>query len=88
MKIKDGFILKEVSGQFIVVPVDDAVIDFNGMLTLNKTAKLLFESLQEEKTVEELANLLVDKYQIGYERALADVKDFLTVLASNDILES
>lgn len=88
MKIKKGFVLREVAGQFVVVPVGDAVIDFNGMITLNKSAKLLFESLQEEKSVGELADLLAEKYQIGYDRALADVKDFLDILVKNDILAS
>ena len=88
MKIKDGFVLKEVSGQIVVVPVGDAVINFNGMLTLNKTGRFLFEVLREEKTVEELANLLVEKYDIDYDSALADVERFVAELASNDILES
>jgi L-ribulose-5-phosphate 3-epimerase UlaE len=88
MKIKDGFVLKEVAGQFIVVPVGEAVINFNGMLTLNKTGKFLFEALQEEKTTEELAEMLVGKYDIDRARALADVREFVAALASNDILES
>lgn len=88
MKIKDGFVLKEVAGQFIVVPVGEAVINFNGMLNLNKTGKFLFEALQEEKTTEELAEMLVGKYDIDRARALADVREFVAALASNDILES
>lgn len=88
MKIKDGFVLKEVAGQFIVVPVGEAVINFNGMLTLNKTGKFLFEALQEEKTTEELAEMLVGKYDIDRARALTDVREFVAALASNDILES
>ena len=88
MKIKDGFVLKEVAGQFIVVPVGEAVINFNGMLTLNKTGKFLFEALQEEKTTEQLAEMLVGKYDVDRARALAVVREFVAALASNDILES
>ena len=43
MKIKEGFILRNVAGSFVVVPVGDATIDFNGMMNLNETGAFLFE---------------------------------------------
>ncbi len=37
MKIKDGFILRNVAGNNVVVPIGQATIDFNGMISLNDT---------------------------------------------------
>lgn len=86
MKIKEGYILKDVANQYVVVPIGNEAINFNGMLRLNKTAKLLFEALNEDKEIEDLVLLLQKHYDINNEDALRDVKDFLTVLESKNIL--
>jgi len=87
MKVKKDFILKEVANQFVVVPVGKASVNFNGMLTLNKTAKLLYEALEKDQTVEDLVALLTDTYDISEEFAKRDVLAFLEVLKSRNILE-
>jgi Coenzyme PQQ synthesis protein D (PqqD) len=86
MKIKEGFILKDVANQYVVVPIGNEAINFNGMLRLNKTAKLLFEALREEKEIDDLVLLLQEHYDINKDDALRDVKDFLKVLESKNIL--
>ena len=42
MKIKNDFIVKEISGSTVVIPVGNRVADFNGMLKLNETGVFLF----------------------------------------------
>ena len=41
MKIKDGYMVREVAGSQIVVPVGERTVDFNGIITLNETAAFL-----------------------------------------------
>ena len=86
MRIKEGYVLKEVAKEFIVVPVGDEAINFNGILTLNKTAKLLFETLLNDVEIKDLVKVLLDKYDIDEEQALKDVKDFIHILESRNIL--
>ncbi|MDX9691767.1 MAG: PqqD family protein [Acholeplasmataceae bacterium] len=86
MKIKEGYILKEVAKQYIVVPVGDEAINFNGILTLNKSAKYLFEALLDDKTVAELVLLLTHKYEINEDKARQDVLEFIHILESKNIL--
>lgn len=86
MKIKEGYVLKEVAKEYIVVPVGDEAINFNGILTLNKSAKLLFEALQKDVEIDDLVKLLLDRYDIDQEKALEDVKAFIHVLESRNIL--
>ena len=45
MKIKEGFILRNVAGSNVVVPVGQATVDFNGMMSLNDTGAFLFDKL-------------------------------------------
>ena len=46
MKIKEGFILKEIAGSFVVVPVGEDVVDFSVLLFLNQRAYTLEELLR------------------------------------------
>ena len=45
MKIKEGYILRNVAGSFVVVPIGEAASEFNGMMNLNDTGAFLFEKL-------------------------------------------
>ena len=42
MKVKEDFLLREVAGCYVVVPVGKATVDFNGMLNLNDTGAFLW----------------------------------------------
>ena len=61
MKIKEGFILREVAGQIVVLPTGDQ-LDLNMMITLNDTGRFLWEHLQQETTNEELVAALLTEY--------------------------
>jgi hypothetical protein len=87
MKVKKEFILKSIANQYVVVPVGNEAVNFNGMLTLNKTAKLLYEALAEEKSVEDLVLVLTDTYDISEEFARRDVLEFIKTLESKNVLE-
>ena len=58
MKIKDGFILREVAGNYIVVAVGSAVKTFNGVINLNQTGAFLWELLQKGAEKEDLVNII------------------------------
>ena len=47
MKIKNGFILRNVSDAYVVVAVGEAAKDFNGMITLNETGAFLWKTLAD-----------------------------------------
>lgn len=86
MKIKDGYILSEVAGNCLVVPLC-ANTTFSGMLRLNETGKLLWEALQKDVTEEELVAALLAEYEIDEATARADVSRFLDSLHSCGALE-
>ena len=86
MKIKDGYLLSEVAGTTVVVPINPDHT-FRNMLKLNGTGKLLWETLLSETTEEALVSTLVSEYEIDRETALADVGRFLATLRSYGVLE-
>ncbi len=87
MKVKKDYILREIAYEVVVVPTGKEAIRFNGMLTLNRSAKILFEALYQEQTKESLVNLLLDTYDISQEQAIKDVDEFLLILEERKILE-
>lgn len=86
MQIKDGYEIKAVSDRFIVIPKLEANINFKGIITLNKTGKLLFEQLQVNTSKEALAKLLLEKFNVDKTRATSDVNNFIKVLETNELL--
>lgn len=73
MKIKEGFTLRHLCGQHIVVGEGLEQINFNKMIVLNDSASYLFEKVQGgEFTQEKLADLLVGHYDVDRPRAYED----------------
>ena len=77
MKIKEGFVLREVAGNFVVLPVAKSIAEFNGMLTLNESGVLLWKRLSEGCTLSELVSVLTEEYEVTEDVALRDVEKFL-----------
>ena len=80
MKVSSDFILREIAGEFILVPVGSAAAQFNGLITLNETARTIFLALAQQRTVEELTDAVTAEYEVDRETARADVEEFLRQL--------
>ena len=73
MKIKDGFVLREMCGEYIVAAEGLQHINFNKLISLNSTAAFLWKALEgKEFTTKQMAELLVEEYGIDMELALTD----------------
>ena len=73
MKIKEGFVLREMCGEYIVAAEGLQNINFNKLISLNSTAAFLWKELEgKEFTTESMAQLLVDEYEIDMDLALTD----------------
>jgi VCBS repeat-containing protein len=71
------FLLREVAGRQVVVPVGAMAGKFYGMLTLNASGAYLWQLLEQPQTVETLVQALCQKYTVSQEVAQADVEKFL-----------
>jgi len=76
MKLKKGFVLREVCGEKVVVGEGLETINFGKLISLNDTAALLWQKATElgDFTTEQLADALEEVYEVGREQALSDVK--------------
>jgi hypothetical protein len=87
MKIKDGFMIREIAGVYIVVPIGERVVDFNGLLTLNETGAFLWKAANDSPNMDNLAESLVNEYDVDINDAKKDVNEFFNVLEVNHIIE-
>ena len=73
MKIKDGFVLRQMCGEYIVAAEGLEHINFNKLISFNSSAAFLWEKLVGKVfTTEEMAQLLVEEYGIDMELAMKD----------------
>ena len=88
MKIKSGFVLRDVAGKTFVVATGELSKTFKGMITLNETGKYIWKLLENEITKEEIVENMLSAYE-GVDRATieADVDKFVAKLAGDNILE-
>lgn len=86
MKIKEGFILREIAGSFIVVAVGDAVKTFNGVINLNQTGAMLWKELANGGDKDALVKVLLDNYDVDEQIAKNDVDAFIAKLKGANLL--
>ena len=86
MKIKEGYMVREVAGTAVVVPIT-ADTTFHGMLKLNGTGRFLWEKLTSETDRESLIAALLAEYEVTEEVAAQGVDAFLATLEKLNVLE-
>ncbi len=88
MKIKEGFTLRTLCGNHIVVGEGLALVNFDKMLSLNESAAYLWEQvIGRDFTEDDLTNLLTERYEVSEEKAREDVRKMVTIWQENGMLE-
>lgn len=86
MKLKNGFVLGEIAGEYVVMPSGDE-LDLSRITTLNETGKFIWEHLEQETTEEEIVDAILAEYDISREAAAVCVAEFVKKLESYSFLE-
>lgn len=87
MRIEKEFVLREIAGDYIIIPTGSTVLDFNGLITVNEVGVTLWNMLQEEVTMDELVAGILAEYDVSEEVARKDIQEFLDTLTQNGILK-
>lgn len=77
MKIKDGFILRQISDTYVIVAVGDAAEKFNGMIAINDSGAFIWSRISEGLSKEEIVKALLQEYDVDEETAKHDVDFFI-----------
>lgn len=87
MKIKEGFLVREVAGNSVVVPVGEEAVDFNGVITINESGKFIWELMQNGIDKYDLLEKFMAEYGVSEETAKEDIRAFVQTLLDNGIAE-
>ena len=77
MKIKGEFVLREIAGDSILVPVGETALRFNGIITLDKVGGLIWSALEQDAERESILRQIMDRFDVDRERAEKDLDEFL-----------
>ena len=89
MKIKNGFVLRDVCGEQVIMGEGIGALDFGRLLCLNETAAWLWKQAEQQGdfTVESLAQALCNEYDVSEEQARADVAAIVGEWQKVNVLE-
>ena len=87
MKIKEGFLLRQVGENHIVVPVGSQAVDFRCIITLNETGAFIWNKLQQACTADQLVSAMLEEYDVPQEVAEADVTAYVAALREKGLLD-
>lgn len=88
MKQKKGFNLRNVCGEQIIVAEGKENIDFSNIISMNESSAYLWQKLAERDfSVDDMASLLVEEYDVDYDRAKADSEELAELWKEAGIIE-
>ncbi len=80
MKQNPDFVMCDVAGKHVLMPLARAAVNLDGMISLNEVGLTVWNSLAEEKSYEELLQMMVSDYSVSKEIADRDIQAFLKKL--------
>lgn len=86
MKINKEFILREIAGEYILVPIGDTPLSFNGLITVNDVGAFIWNNIEKSSSEEELLNLILEEYDVDKGSAKEDLDEFLGKLRESEII--
>ncbi len=87
MRIKQGFEIKKVFEQYIVVATGELSKSFHGIIKLNRTGYEIWSMIDKGLSKEQITRHLVDKYSIKFDKASSDVEIIVQQMVEANVIE-
>ena len=87
MKAKEGFVLRNIVDEYILMPVGDNIARFKGTILLNEVSALVWEKLQNPISKADLLQSILDEFEVERAVAAADLDALLETLRSYGVIE-
>lgn len=86
MRVEKEFVLREIAGDYIIIPTGKTVLEFNGLVTVNEVGVSLWKMLQEDISFDGLVEGILEEYDVDEAVAREDIREFLDRLIDSGIL--
>ena len=87
MKTSNEFIMREIAGEYVLVPIGKRALTFRGLVTMNEVGALIWEMLEKESDIDQIVSGILDEYEVDEQTARKDVLDFIGFLKDCQIIE-
>ena len=77
MKVDKDFLLREIAGEYIIIPTGSAALEFNGLISVNEVGVSIWKMLQNDVTLDELVAGILAEYDVEESVAREDIMEFL-----------
>ena len=75
-------------GEYILMPVDDKIAEFNGTVLMNKLSAFVWEKLQTSVSREEILGDILQEFEVDEATAVKDLDELLSGMQELGILEA
>ena len=86
MKLKKEFILREIAGEYLLVPTGKTTLEFNGLITINELGAFIWNNINQVDSEGELLNRILNEYDVEESVAKKDLDEFLEKLKESEII--
>ena len=86
MEIKAELVLREIAGDYALIPVGESGLAHNGLFSLSETGARIWELLPQAETAEEIVDTLAQEYDAPRETIQTDVTEFLNKMRELNII--
>ena len=86
MIIKEGFVLRKIANQYMAVPVGSRAKELHGMIGLNETGAFIWERLEKNQSMENIAREICEEYEVTLQDAIYAVERFCDKLRNEGVM--
>lgn len=87
MKFKEGYKVREIAGEHVVIMQGRFGVDMTRVIALNESSLLLWNELQgKEFSVEDVKQVLLDNYEVEEAVAARDAEAWIAKLAECNLI--
>lgn len=86
MKLSKEYIRRNICGEALIMPVGEKTKEYNGIFTLSETGALIIDEIENGADADAAAERLAREFEIPFETALSDTKEFIEQLVSFGML--
>ena len=87
MKINGSFVLREVAGEWLAIPIGETALRFGGMIVLNPVSRVVWETLQQDVTEKDIVDAIVQRFDTTADEAQVDVRGFLEQMKDESLIK-
>ncbi len=83
--LNNNFMLKKVADEYMIIPTSDKNVNFSRIFNTNETGAFIFNNLKDNKSIEEILELLIKEYNAPKEVLEKDLYEFIDELKKRGI---